>query len=110
MRKRFVSQNLDLLPDVPIEIEVVAVEGPQSTDGLIEGAGPESSLVLQDDEEVQYPLRGQAREIGVRIVCGELLDPTVVSLARALRETFELDETGEVLIPMGRGDRGIFFS
>ena len=85
MWKGFVAPDLDLLPDVPSEVEVVTVESAQGTDRLIEGAGPELPFVLQDDEEVQDPIRVEGREISVREVIGELLDPAVVSSAGALR-------------------------
>ena len=89
---------------------MIPVEGAQGADRLIEGAGPEAPLVLQVDQEVEDALGAEGREIGVRIVSGELLDPAVVSSARALCETFELDETGEALIPLGRSDCVMFFS
>ena len=85
MRKRFVALDPDLLPDVPIKVQVVAVESAQGTHRLIKSAGPEAPLILQVDEEVEHSLGADGREVGVRIVGGELLDPTVVSPASAFR-------------------------
>jgi hypothetical protein len=38
VRQRLVELELDLLPDVPVAAEVVAVEGAQGADGLVETA------------------------------------------------------------------------
>lgn len=100
--QRFVALDVDLFPDVPVEAEVVAVEGAQSADGLVEGAGPELALVLEVDEEVEHAHRGERGEVLTGEVAGELADPAVVSQAAALGEAFELDEAGEVLIPGSR--------
>ena len=102
--------EFDLLPDIPSDVEVVAVEGPQSADGLVEDAGLELSFVLKMDEEIEHALRWEVGQILVRVMARELENPSEVGLARALCETFELDEAGEVLIPRGRSDRVIFFS
>jgi len=96
-----ITLDVDLLPDVPGDAEVIAVEGPQSADRLINGAGPKLPLILEVDQEVEDPLGSQLRKIGLRVVVGELVDPAVVGLTTALSEPFELDKTGEVLIPLG---------
>jgi hypothetical protein len=43
-------------------------------------------------------------------MCAELADPGVVIDAAALGEAFQLDEAGEVLIPVSRRECVIFFS
>lgn len=96
-----VAFDVDLLPDVPIDAEVIAVEGPQGTHRLIHRTGPKLPLVLKVDEEVEHALGCELREIVLRVVVGELMNPAVVGLATALGEAFELDKTGEVLIPLG---------
>jgi hypothetical protein len=53
------------------------------------------------DEEVQHALRREIGQVASGIVGGELADPAVVSQAGTLRESFELDEPGEGLIPRG---------
>jgi hypothetical protein len=65
------------------------------------------------DQEVEHPLGREFAEIVLRVMIGELVDPAVVGLARALGEAFELDKTGEVLIPLTRGEslrRVVFFA
>lgn len=61
--ERFVALDVDLLPDVPFQPEVVAVEAAQCADGLVEGGGSELALVLEVHEEVEHPRRGQRGEI-----------------------------------------------
>jgi hypothetical protein len=53
------------------------------------------------DEEVKHALRRQVGQVASGAMGGELADPAVVSQARTLRESFELDEPGEGLIPRG---------
>ena len=89
---------------------MIAEEGAQGADGLVEGAGPELLDVLQGNQEIQHALGTQGRDVSIREVGGELLDPAVVGTAGPLREAFELDETGVVLIPFGRSGRVVFFS
>ena len=65
--QRFVALDVDLLPDVPVESEVVAVEGAQGADGLVERAGFELALVLEVDEEVEHlpaPREGDGSALG----------------------------------------------
>ena len=96
-----VSFDVDLLPDVPVDAEVITVEGAQGADRLVHRAGPELPFVLEVDEEVEHALGWEFRQVGLRVMIGELVDPAVVCLATALGEAFELDKTGEVLIPLG---------
>jgi len=101
---------VDLFPDVPVETEVVAVKGAQTADGLIERRGSEFALVLEVNEEIKHARRGQCGEILIREMTAELTNPTVITQAAPFRETFELDEAGEILIPRSRRECVIFFS
>ena len=98
--QRFVALDVDLLADVPPDAEVVAVEGAQGADGMVDGAGPQPAPILEVDEEVEDTLGSELGKIVLRIVIGKLMDPAVIGLATALGEAFELDKTGEVLIPL----------
>lgn len=108
--ERFVALDVDFFPDVPVETEVVAVEGAKAVDGLVEGCGSELALILKVDEEVEHTRRGQRGKILIGEVTAELANPAVVTQAAALGEAFELDEAGEVLIPRSRRECVIFFS
>ena len=96
-----VAFDVNLFPDVPVNAEVVAVKGSQGADGLIDRAGAELSLVLEVDEEVEDSLGRELRQVIIRVVVAELVNPSVVDLASALGEAFELDKAVEVLIPLG---------
>lgn len=109
VRKRLFALDADLFPDVPVEAEMVPVEGAQTADGLVEGGGGELAVVLEVDEEVEHARRGQCGEIFVRNVTVELEDPAMVAVTAALGEAFKLDETGEVLIPGSRCECGYLF-
>ena len=61
--QRLFALDVDLFPNVPVEAEVVAVEGAQAADGLIEGGGGELPFVLKVDEEVEHAVRGKRGEI-----------------------------------------------
>ena len=108
--QRFLALDVDLFPDVPVEPEVVAVKGAQAADGLVESGRREFALVLEVDEEVEHARRGQRGQVGFPEMCAELADPGVVIDAAALGEAFQLDEAGEVLIPVSRRECVIFFS
>ena len=96
----FVALDVDLLPDVPVDAKVVAVEGAQRADSLIDRAGSELALVLEVNEEIEHALGREFRQVILRVMVGELVDPTVVGFTSALGESFELDIPGEVLIPL----------
>ena len=89
---------------------MVAVKGAQAADGLIDGGGRTLAVVLDVNEEVEHAGRWQIGKLVIRVVGVELMDPAVVALPAPLGETFELDETGEVLIPRSRRECVIFFS
>ena len=52
VRERFLAFDFDLGPDLPAEPEVVAVEGAQGADGLIDRGASEVALSLKVEEEV----------------------------------------------------------
>ena len=51
--ERFLTFDLNLRPDLPFEAEVIAVEGSQSANGLIDGGSFKVSLGLQVEEKVE---------------------------------------------------------
>jgi hypothetical protein len=108
--KRFLALDVDFLPDVPVEPEMVAVKGAQAADGLVDGGGRESALVLKVNEEVQHARRGHGGEIHLGEVFGKLANPAVIACAAFRGEAFKLDEAGEVLIPGSRCECVVFFS
>lgn len=110
MGKWLFTFDVDLFPDIPIEPEVVAVKGAQAADSLVDGGGREFAVVLDVDEEVEHASRGGCGEIVLAKEFREMADPAVVTVAGFLGVAFQLDETGEVLIPRGRRECVIFFS
>jgi hypothetical protein len=103
----FVALDGDAAPDVPGKAEVVAVEGAQGADGLVEGGGAEVAVVLEVDEEVENGGGGQIGQRRVRgsgEVGGELPDPPEVGLPGARPQSLELDEALEVRIPRLGGE------
>src|SRR6478752_862428 len=109
MRQRLDPADLDLLPDVPVEIEVVAVEGSQRADRLIERAGVELALALKVEEELEHARLVEAGEMTAGEVVGELADPTEIGLAGSSAQTFELDEADVFLIPLRRSEVLLFW-
>jgi hypothetical protein len=99
VRKGFLTADFDLLPDIPLQAEMVAVEGAQGADRLVERAGFEFSINLKVDEEVEDFPRAQAGKMGVRIVGGQLDDPAQIGGLGAFTQSFELDKPGELPIP-----------
>jgi hypothetical protein len=53
VREGFFALDFDLGPDFPGVFEMIAIEGAQRTDGLVEGGGGEFALRLEVDEEVE---------------------------------------------------------
>lgn len=83
---------------------MVAVEGAQGADGLVESGAGEFAVGLEVDEEVEDLARIEIRECGVREVIAKLGGPAEVGLDGAPAQSFELDEAEVVLIPLGGGD------
>lgn len=102
--QRLDALDFDFRPDFPGLAEMVAVEGAQGADGLVESGAGELAPGLEVDEEVKDLARIEVREGGVRVVVGELGGPAEVGLDGAAAQSFELDETEVVLIPLGGGD------
>lgn len=96
--------DLDFRPDFPGLAEVVAVEGAQGADGLVEGGAGELAFGLEVDEEVENLGWSEIRERGVGEMVGKLGSPAEVGLDGAAAQSFELDEAEVVLIPLGGGD------
>ena len=104
MGQGILAPDLDLRPDPPGLAEMVAVEGAQGADGLVEGGGGELAPVLEVEQEVEHPARIEIRERGVGIMPGELRSPAEVGLHGSLAQTFEVDETAVILIPLCGGE------
>jgi hypothetical protein len=84
---------------------MVAVEGAQGADGLVEGGAGELAVVLEVEEEVEDLAAVEIGERRVRVVAGELGGPAEVGFYGAPAEAFEVDEAGVILIPpCGGGD------
>lgn len=105
--QRLDALNLDFRPDFPCLAEVVAIEGAQGADGLVEGGTGEFAVGLEVDEEIKDLARIEIRERGVGEVVGELGGPAEVGLDGAPAQSFELDEAKVVLIPLDGGDVAI---
>lgn len=83
---------------------MIAVKGAQRADGLIERRAGERSIDLKVAKEGKNLAGVEIRESGLRIMVGELIGPAEVSFYGALAQSFELDEGGVMLIPLGCGD------
>lgn len=53
VREGLFASDFDLGPDLPAEAKVVAEEGAQRTDGLVDGVPLELELGLQVEEEIE---------------------------------------------------------
>ncbi len=83
---------------------MVSVKRAQGANGLIEGGGSEFALVLQVDEEVEDLAGVKFWQRCVRKMLCKLPDPTEIGFDGAFAQTFELDEAGVILIPLGGGE------
>ena len=99
-----VIDDLDLGPNLPFVVEVVAKEGAQGADRLIDGGPGQVAFGLQVEQKIKDLTALEAGEMLPRIMVGELPDPAEVGLDGALAEPFELDEAGVLLIPLLRSD------
>lgn len=102
--QRLDALDVDFRPDLPGLAEVVAVEGAQGADRLVEGGSGELAVGLEVDEEIEDLARFEIRKRGVGEMTGELGGPAEVGLDGAPAQSFELDEAEIVLIPLGGGD------
>jgi len=99
MGQRFLAFERDLAPDFPSFTEVIAVEGAQGADGLVDGGGFESALDFEMDEEVEDLFSLEIGKIGGLKVIAELSDPAEVGLFGARSQAFEVDKPAILLIP-----------
>lgn len=83
---------------------MVAVEGAQRADGLVEGGGGELAVGLEVEQEVEHLPGIEIGERGVGIMRGELGGPAEVGPDGSLAQAFEVDETGVILIPLCSGE------
>jgi hypothetical protein len=102
--QRLDALDVDFRPDLPGLAEVVAVEGAQGADGLVEGGAGELAPGLEVDQEVEDLPRFEIRKRSGGVMIGKLGGPAEVGLDGAPAQSFELDETEVVLIPPGGGD------
>jgi len=84
---------------------VIAIESTQRTNGLIERAGFEFSIILEMEQKIEdLP----AAEIGdgrrLWIVSDELPDPAEIGYFRSRPKSFEADKSDIVLIPFSNGE------
>ena len=108
--QRLLAADPDLAPDLPGFSEVVAVEGAQGADGLVEGGTGELALGLEVEEEIENLTRCEGRELLSGEVVGELGDPAEIGFNGASAQPFELDEGAVVFIPSGGCECVVFFS
>lgn len=100
MRKWFTAVNFDLLPNVPIPAEMVAVEEADGTKRLVDGAAIELALLLEMYEKIENLGRPDPCGGLVRVEEIELSNPSEVILFRLLAEVFEMDSANEILVPL----------
>lgn len=100
MGKRLGSMDLDLFPDIPIAVEVIAIEETDRAKRLINGRSAELPFLLEMDEEVENLCRTDPRRGDVRVMGIELPYPPEVDLLRLLTEIFEMDSPDEILVPL----------
>jgi hypothetical protein len=108
--QRLDALNVDLRPDFPGLAEMVAIEGAQGADGLVEGGSGELAIGLEVDQEVEDLGRPEIRQRSGGEVVGKLGSPAEVGLDGSPAQSFELDKAEVVLIPRGRRECVIFFS
>ena len=91
--------DFDLLPDIPIAIEVIAIEESNRTEGLIAGTAFQFAFLLQVHEKAEHLSFAESCCVGIRVVEIELSNPPEVVLFGFVAQLFEVDDTNEVLIP-----------
>ena len=99
MRERFRAVDFDFLPDVPVAIEMIAIEEANGTEGLIDGTALQLALLLQVHEKIEHLLFTESGGDRIGIVKIELSNPAEVVLFGFVTQLFEVDDTNEVLIP-----------
>lgn len=97
-----VASDFDLAPALPLSAEVVAVEGAQGADGLVDGGVLQPPLLAQGDEEVENLVLAELGGIAIREGLVELAHPVEVAGLGSRRETTEIDTAFEVAPPLLR--------
>jgi hypothetical protein len=105
--QRLIAADLDLVPALPLTLEMIAVEGAQGAHGLVDGGVLQLAPGAQRDEEIQDLALAEVLRGGRLTVPRELPQPVQVGLAAARLQVFEFDKANEVLIPRLRGDAGV---
>lgn len=106
----FLALDLDLCPDFPALAEVIAIEGAQGADGLVEGGTGEFSVGLKVEQKVEDLPRTEVGKPLIGMVLSKLRHPAQVGFDGALAQPFELDETAIILIPRLRSEWVVFFA
>lgn len=78
---------------------MVAVEGAQGTNGLIDGGAGKLLFGLEVEKKVEDLTTGEVGHVGLGIKLGEADDPLEVVFYGAVAQAFKLYESGEILIP-----------
>lgn len=102
--ERFGSVDPDLLPDVPVATQMMAVEEPNGAESLVDGTPLQLSLLLKVDEEIKDLLLAEPGRGGTGIVEVELSNPPEVILFGLVAESSEMDKADEILVPLCRSD------
>jgi hypothetical protein len=103
----FLAVELDVLPALPLAAEVVAVEGAQRAQRLVDGRIFQFKVRLQIDQELEDLPLAEAPDRLAAAVLRQTPHPREVGLARARLEVSKLDKGGELLVPRLRGDGGV---
>ena len=104
VRERLFAADFDLGPDLPAVSEMIAEEGAQGADGLIDGGAFEIAPGLKVEEEVEDLRAFEVGQVFFGVMVVELLDPAEVGFGGSFAKTFELDKAGELLIPLPRSE------
>ena len=104
VRKRFVAFWFDLIPDLPLLAEVVTKESLESLLGLVNGGAGKLTHVLAMDEKVLNLRCAQFRDVKLRVVPGELANPSRVVLDGFRAQSCKLDKAKVILIPIFRSE------
>lgn len=99
--------DFDVLPDIPVLIEMIAVKETNGTERLVDGTALELPLLLQVNEKVENLRLADACGTVVRVEEVKLTNPSQVILFRLLAEIFEMDSADEILVPLLRSDGAI---
>src|SRR4030095_3518436 len=83
-RQGLVTPDFQLPPKLPIALEEILVEKPQSDDGLVERGGPQLLLIPAEDKIIEDLALGQFFEGTIRVMLGQFAHlPQVLRLGAA---------------------------